>query len=242
MSKRADVVLVEEGYFESRSKATEAIKNGQVKVNGEVIKKPSAEIELGQTIQLGADVLKYVSRGALKLEKAIKEFNIDFNDKVVLDMGSSTGGFTEVALLNGAKKVYAVDVGSNQLAEKLRNDARVCSFEKTDIRDFSQKYFDECDIIVADISFISEVKILGAIYDKISNQKLYILIKPQFECGVEIAKKYKGTIRDYNLSKKIATKAIEDIKMLGYNVLGLTDSPITGGDGNHEFITYLTKK
>lgn len=242
MNKRADVVLVEEKYFETRVRAQEAIKNGQVKVNGVVIKKTSQEIEPGQKIELAENILKYVSRGGLKLEKAIKEFKIDFNNKVVIDMGSSTGGFTQVSLLNGAKKVFAVDVGTNQLAEKLRQDPRVSVHEGTDIRNFPKVYFDESDIIVADISFISEIKILSAIYDKITNQNLVILIKPQFECGMEIAKKYKGLIKDYNLSKKIANKAVEDIKKIGFSVLGITDSPITGGDGNNEFIVLLNKK
>ena len=242
MSKRADVVLVEEKYFETRARAQEAIKNGQVKVNGVVIKKPSQEIEDGQKIELAENILKYVSRGGLKLEKAIKEFKIDFDGKVVLDMGSSTGGFTEVSLLNGAKKVYAVDVGTGQLHKDLLNNPKVISMEKTEIRDVGEKIFDECDIIVADISFISEVKILGAIYDKISKQNLYILIKPQFEMGAELSRKYKGVIKDYNLSKKIASQAIEQIVTLGFSVHGITDSPITGGDGNHEFIVWLTKK
>ena len=128
MSKRADVILVEEGYFESRAKATEAIKLGQVKINGVVIKKPSQEIEDGQKVELSEERLKYVSRGGLKLEKAIKEFSIDFNGKVVLDMGSSTGGFTEVSLLNGAKKVYAVDVGCGQLHQMLKQNQKVVSY------------------------------------------------------------------------------------------------------------------
>lgn len=242
MGKRADIVLVEEKYFESRAKAAESIKNGQVKVGGVVLKRPSQEIETGQKIEIAEGVLKYVSRGGLKLEKAIKEFGVNFNGKVVLDMGSSTGGFTEVSLINGAGKVYAVDVGSGQLHQKLLNNPSVVSMEKTDVRDVKQEVFDECDIIVADISFISEIKILSAIFNKITNQSLIILIKPQFECGIEIAKKYKGLIKDYNLSKKIANQTIEQIKALGFIVLGITDSPITGGDGNHEFIIHLTKK
>lgn len=238
---RLDICLVKKGLVPSRSKALELIKNKKVKVNGVVVEKPSTPFKDDAVVEIDDKLLKYVSRGGFKLEKAINEFSLDFNGKVVLDMGSSTGGFTDCALQHGAKKVYAVDVGSNQLAPVLLKDNRVESKENTDVRNLPKEIFDKCDIIVADISFVSETIILGAIVDKITTQDLIILIKPQFECGISIAKKNKGIIKDYKESKQIADSAIEKIKKLGYKVINVTDSPITGGDGNHEFIVWLKK-
>lgn len=238
---RLDVILCQKNLVPSRSKATEIIKAGCVLVNGVVVTKPSFLVEEDALFEVKTNLLKYVSRGGLKLEKAINEFGLDFNQSVVLDMGASTGGFTDCALQNGASRVYSVDVGSGQLAEKLKNDNRVINIENTDVRTLDKEIFDKCSYIVADISFVSEIKILSSILDKISNQKLIILVKPQFECGIEIAKKYKGLIKDYKLSKKIADEAIEKIKNLGFKIIKTTDSPITGGDGNNEFIIFIEK-
>ena len=240
--ERIDILLVKSGLFPSRQKAIEAIKQGQVLVNGKKVLKPSEKVEESSTLEASNELLKYVSRGGFKLEGAINNFNLDLSGATVLDMGSSTGGFTDCALQHGAKKVYAVDVGSGQLADKLKNDSRVISMENTDIRNLSENIIHDCDYIVGDISFISIVKILGAIKDYISNQKLVILIKPQFECGVELAKKYKGTIRDYNLSKKICNETLEKLNGLGFKVVSLANSPIKGGDGNSEFVVLLKKE
>ena len=239
--ERVDTLLVKKGLVPSRQKAISLIKEGMVFSDGKKIVKPSEKFDEKVGFEVSGELLRYVSRGGFKLEGAIKEFELDFSDAVVLDMGSSTGGFTDCALQHGAKKVFAVDVGSGQLVEALKNDPRVVSMENTDIRDLSAEVISECDYIVGDLSFISIVKILSVIKDKTSNQKLALLIKPQFECGIDIAKKYKGTIRDYNLSKKICNETLDKIKKLGFVVKKVADSPIKGGDGNSEFVVLLEK-
>lgn len=240
--ERVDILLVQAGLFPSRQKAIDAIKQGQVLVNGKKVLKPSEKVSANSKFEANTDLLKYVSRGGFKLEGAIRQFGLDLSGTTVLDMGSSTGGFTDCALQHGAKKVYAVDVGSGQLVDKLKNDKRVISMENTDIRDVSKEIIDDCDYIVGDISFISIVKILTSINQFIQKQTLVLLIKPQFECGVEVAKKYKGTIRDYNLSKKICNETLEKLKALGFRVYAVADSPIKGGDGNSEFVALLKKE
>ena len=242
MMERVDIILVKKGLAPSRQKAISLIKEGMVFSGSKKISKPSEKFDDEIDLCVKGDLLKYVSRGGFKLEGAIRSFGLDFNGKVVLDMGSSTGGFTDCALQHGSKKVFAVDVGSDQLVEKLKSDNRVVSMENTDIRELTKEIFDECDFIVGDLSFISIVKIVEYIKEFLTNQQLVLLIKPQFECGVEIAQKYKGTIRDYNLSKKICNETLEKIKKLGFVVKSVSDSPIKGGDGNTEFVALIEKK
>ena len=240
--ERVDILLVKKGLAPSRQKAISLIKEGVVFSGGRKIVKPSEKYDDACEFEVKGELLKYVSRGGFKLEGAIKAFNLDFNNKTILDMGSSTGGFTDCALQHGAKKVFAVDVGSNQLVDELKNDERVVSMENTDIRALKKEVFDECEFIVGDLSFISIVKIVEYIKDFLTNQQLVLLIKPQFECGLEIAQKYKGTIRDYYLSKKICNETLEKIKRMGFVVKSVSDSPIKGGDGNSEFVALLEKK
>lgn len=240
--ERVDILLVKKKLAPSRQKAISLIKEGMVFSRGSKILKPSEKFDEETEFVVKGEMLKYVSRGGFKLEGAIQSFGLSFDGKTILDMGSSTGGFTDCALQHGAKKVFAVDVGSNQLVDKLKNDARVISMENTDIRNLSREIFDECEIVVGDLSFISIVTILSYIREFLTNQQLILLIKPQFECGVDLAKKYKGTIRDYNLSKKICLETIEKIKKNGFAVKQLTDSSIKGGDGNSEFLVLLEKK
>ena len=237
MKKRIDVLLTEKGFFSSRSKAVMAIKDSCIMAGEKIVQKPNETYEDDVEIKIVSAPLRYVSRGGLKLEKAIEVFDIDFTDKVVLDLGASTGGFTDCALQHGAKKVFAVDIGSGQLVESLRKDTRVVNLENTDAKILDKKIFDECDYIVADISFVSIAKIISSIENKITGQKLMLLIKPQFECGLSLAKKFKGIIRDKSLSKEITDKTIKGIEGLGFTLLGLDESPIKGGDGNTEFIT-----
>lgn len=237
MKKRIDVLCVEKGLFQSRAKAVMAINSGVVFVEGKKVAKPSETFEEGNSITIEGEILKYVSRGGLKLEGAIKSFNLDLNNKVVLDMGSSTGGFTDCALQNGAKKVIAVDVGKNQMADKLRKNPKVELHEETDVKSLPKSKFFEADIIVADISFVSIVKIMEGIINKLSGQKLMLLVKPQFECGKVLAQKHKGVIKDFALSRQIADETIKKLENLGLTLEKLDNSPITGGDGNHEFIT-----
>lgn len=239
--ERVDVLLYNKGLFPSRQKALEAIKNGFVSVDGRVIKKASEKLNADANITIIGDTLKYVSRGGFKLERAIKQFGLNLIGATVLDMGSSTGGFTDCALQNGAKKVYSVDIGSCQLATQLQGDGRVVSMENTDVRNLPRDIFDECQFIVADISFVSIAKILLDIKENVSNQTLVILIKPQFECGVQMAKKTRGIIKDYNTSKQICDSTLEKIKAYGFDVIQVADSPIKGGDGNSEFIAMIKK-
>lgn len=239
--ERADILLVKNGIFPSRQKAIEGIKSGGVNANGKKILKPSEKFDESTVFEYTGEVLKYVSRGGFKLEKAINTFKLDFEDKKILDMGSSTGGFTDCAIQYGAKKVYAVDVGTDQLVETLKRNPKVVSMENTDIRSLAKNVFDDCDFIVGDLSFISVVKILVSIKENITNQKLILLIKPQFEMGVDLSRKYKGVIRDQSLSQKICDETLNKIKNLGFVVHSVTKSPIKGGDGNTEFITLITK-
>lgn len=241
MKKRIDVLCVEKGLFQSRSKAVMAIESGAVFIDGEKVMKNSEKVDENSKITVEGETLKYVSRGGLKLEGAIKSFGLDLKDKVILDMGSSTGGFTDCALQNGAKKVIAVDVGKNQMVASLKCNSKVELFEETDVKMLPKVKFDEAEVIVADISFVSIVKIMEGIVDKISTQEIMLLIKPQFECGKELAKKHKGVIRDFSLSEKIAREVVEKLKKLGFNLKKMDVSPVCGGDGNHEFLSLFRK-
>lgn len=237
--ERLDVYLVNNYYFKSRSKSQEEIKNGNVLVNGKVINKPSYLVSDNDTIDISDGVLKYVSRGGLKLEKAINEFNIDLNNKILVDIGSSTGGFTDCALMNGVSKVYCVDVGTDQLDSKLRNDSRVVVYENTDFRNIDSNIIDDANIVSIDVSFISVTKLIDSI-SKLNNvNEIICLVKPQFECGKEIADKYKGIPLNKDVHKEVIRNLIISFKDYGYYTCGLTVSPIKGGNGNIEYLLYL---
>ena len=238
--KRLDVYLYENNYFPTREKAKEAIEDGKVSVNGKVVKKPALKVDENISISVG-DTLKYVSRAGLKLEGAKEFWNIDFNDKVVLDVGASTGGFTDFAIQNGAKKVFAVDVGIGQLHQKLLNDSRVVNLEKTDFRVLELN--EDVDIAVCDCSFIS-LKLLIPKFKEILNSGniLITLIKPQFECGKEIAKKCRGVIKDEKLQNNIRDNIVKEFEINGFKNIGVIDSPIFGTKGNKEFLAYFVKK
>lgn len=242
---RLDVKLFENKTFETREKAKNAIKSGSISVNGKVCTKPSTEIKDTDKLEVTSETLKYVSRAGLKLEGAKQIWNIDFSNKFVLDVGASTGGFTDFSLQNGARKVVAIDVGTNQLHSKLKNDNRVLSLEKTDFRDFDKNNYKICedfDIAVCDCSFIS-LKLLAHKFFEVlkSGAKLVVLIKPQFECGKELAKKYKGVIKDKTLQEKIKNEIVLYFETVGFKLLGTADSPILGGDGNKEFLAYFER-
>lgn len=241
--KRLDVFLTENKYFESRSKATQAILAGAISVNGEAQTKPSFPVEDNQTVKILKQTDKYVSRAGYKLEGAIESFGIDFSEKVVLDIGASTGGFTDCALLHGAKQVYAVDTGTGQLHEKLRKCPQVVNLEKTNATAVEQAIFDRADIIVCDVSFVSGVYLFQKIAAKITpNTDIIWLIKPQFECGKRVISKFKGVITNKNLALQIAENAIFTLQVFGFEKLGFVESPIKGGDGNTEFLAYVKKK
>ena len=197
MGTRIDVFLVENMGIRSRSKAQELIKGGYVTCNGKPVSKAGLFVKESDKVEISEnEVLKYVSRGGLKLEGAIKEFDLDFKDAVVLDIGSSTGGFTDCALQHGAKKVIAVDVGTDIMDENLRKDSRIELYENTDIREFPEEKYAGIRYAVCDASFISLPIVLKNLGASKHTFTLMALIKPQFECGPVIAAKYKGVITD----------------------------------------------
>ena len=234
---RLDKYLVENGFFNTRAKAQEAIKLGQVYSDGKAITKPSEE-KYGE-ITLSEDVLKYVSRAGLKLEKAIEHYHLDFNNKRVLDVGSSTGGFTEVSLLNGAKEVVSVDVGKDQMDKSLRDNPKIRLMEETNILDLTSDDIKDVDIIVMDVSFVSITKIIPHLME-FGAKEYVILIKPQFETGGEHL--VKGVVKDRKVHDKVVRDITKFVKDLGLNFIGVTSSPIKGGSGNKEFIMYVKEK
>lgn len=238
---RLDIELIKRKFFETRSQAQNEIKNGIVYVNGKKITKNSHEIKEDDIIEIKGETLKYVSRGGLKLEKALKEFNINLTNKIMLDIGSSTGGFTDCALQNNVKEVIDIDVGKNQLSYKIKNNPKVKVFEKCDIRNFENDVLNKIDIITIDISFISVTKILEKIKSINNAKEIVCLIKPQFECGKEVADKYKGIILNKEIHKNIIEKIIDSFNEINYYINGLTFSPVKGGNGNIEYLAYFAK-
>ena len=231
---RLDLFLVEKGYFKTRSRAQEEIKERHVLVNGKSLK-ASYDASEEDKIEI-INPIPYVSRGGLKLEKAIKVFNLDFKDKVILDIGASTGGFSDCALQHGAKKVYAVDVGTNQLDLKLKENPRVISMEKTNILDTDIK--EKIDYLVMDVSFVSILHLVDAIKKYLNDSnKLVCLIKPQFEAGQMVKK---GVIRDKNLHLDILNEVKTGLSSNNIYISQIDVSPIKGGSGNIEFISLLT--
>lgn len=234
---RLDNTLVKRNLISSRTRAIYEIKNGNVLVNDKVIVKPSKIVKDEDNI-IVKNQLEYVSKGALKLVKAIEEFNINLQNKVMLDIGSSTGGFTDVALKNEVKKVIAVDVGKDQFDKNLKSDKRVELHEQTDIRNFNSK--DKIDIVTIDISFISVLKIIDKLKEIFPNE-IVLLIKPQFECGKEISDKYKGIPLDKSVHYNVIDNIINSFKKEGFYIQNLTYSPIRGGSGNIEYLGYFSK-
>ncbi len=242
---RLDVYLSEKNLTKSRAAAAALIKAGAVSVNGKIIEKNAFEVGENDDVRIVGETLKYVGRGGLKLEKALEIGKIDLNGKICLDIGASTGGFTDCMLQNGAKMVYAVDVGTNQLAEKLRNDARVVSLENTDIRDFFLN--SEVDFIGTDVSFISLKLVLPHIFRLLKNNGTAVaLVKPQFEAGSSSvgrkALSKKGVVNDEKARLKIVSEVKDFAVQCGFAVLMTEKSPITGGSGNVEYLMILEKQ
>lgn len=239
---RIDSLLVEKGFFESREKAKVSILEGIVYINEVRVDKPGEMVAEDSNIIIRGDKLPFVSRGGLKLDKAIKVFDIDVSNKICMDIGASTGGFTDCMLQNNAKFVYSIDVGYGQLAWKLRQDDRVKCMEKTNFRYVTFDNIGEyIDFFATDVSFISLEKILPVAYELLKeNGSGVCLIKPQFEAGREEVGK-KGVVRDKNIHIKVIDKIINFSKGLGFNIIGLDFSPIKGPEGNIEFLLYLTK-
>ena len=245
MKKRLDLILVEREIFETRERAKREIMAGNVLVNEKVETKAGTMFKDTEDLIIRVkDRLRYVSRGGLKLEKAIKVWNLDFKDKLVLDIGASTGGFTDCALQNGAKRVYANDVGTNQLDWKLRNDERVVSLEEKHIKDLEIKDLEnnKVDFIVIDVSFISLTKVIGY-FDRFlkENSQVVMLVKPQFEVGKEKIGR-NGIVENEEYHNEAIKKIINFIKDLGYELIGVEDSPIKGTKGNKEFLMLMENK
>ena len=240
---RLDVLLVERGLLESRQKAQSTIMSGLVFVNQQRVDKPGTAVANDAEIEVRGNVLRYVSRGGLKLEKAMATFPIDLNDAVCGDIGASTGGFTDCMLQNGASKVYAVDVGYGQLAWKLRSDPRVVCMERTNARYLDHEQIpEELDIASIDVSFISLKLILPAVCGILKNGgHVACLVKPQFEAGKEKVGK-KGVVRDPAVHLEVLENFLIHAKESGFTVLDITFSPIRGPEGNIEYLGYLEKR
>lgn len=239
--KRIDLLLVEQGFFDSREKAKRAIMAGIVHNDHEIIDKPGTKVPVDMELFVKGSVMPYVSRGGLKLEKALKYFDITMTDRVMVDIGSSTGGFTDCALQNKAKRVYAVDVGTNQLVWKLRNDPRVVVKEKTNFRHATIDLFEYelPNIATIDVSFISLKLIFEPLKDILNDgDDIVALIKPQFEAGREDVGK-KGIVKDAKIHQRVIENVISYANEYHFSIQNLTYSPITGGEGNIEFLAHF---
>jgi len=241
IKKRLDVLLVEQMFAQTRAKAQAIIMAGQVYVNGQKADKPGVSYEETVQIEVRGAACPYVSRGGLKLEKALRDFGVNPEGFVCSDSGASTGGFTDCLLQQGAKKVFAIDVGYGQLDWKIRSDERVVVMERTNIRYVTPEDLGEpLDLSVIDVSFISLKIVLPAIKAllKPSGQVL-CLIKPQFEAGKEKVGK-KGVVREPEIHQEVLDSFVETVTALGFTILGLTFSPVKGPEGNIEFLGHLT--
>ena len=241
--KRLDAVVVDLGFAETRSKASAIIMSGEIYVNGQKETKSGYAVKDTDKIEFKGKKMPFVSRGGYKLEKAMKTFPISLENCVCMDIGASTGGFTDCMLQCGAIKVYAIDVGYGQLAWKLRTDERVINLERTNFRYLTKEtVIDEIDFASIDVSFISLKKILPVLYDFLKDKgKTVALIKPQFEAGKDKVGK-KGVVRDINTHKEVISGIVEFAFEIGFSVLGLDYSPIRGPEGNIEYLLYLSKE
>lgn len=241
MKERLDIVLVDRGFAPSREKAKTMIMEGNVFVKGNREDKAGTKIDVDAEIEIHGQTLKYVSRGGLKLEKAMNNFGITLDDKVCMDIGASTGGFTDCMLQNGAKKVYSVDVGYGQFAWKLRQDERVVCMEKTNIRYVTPDDIDDrLDFASVDVSFISLTKVLGPAKELLNDDaQMVCLIKPQFEAGKDKVGK-KGVVRDPEVHKEVIQTIVDFVTSIGFYVLHLDYSPIKGPEGNIEYLIHIS--
>ena len=241
VKKRLDVLLTEQGYADSRSKAQSIIMAGLVYVDGQKADKPGISYEETVSLEVRGVTCPYVSRGGLKLEKALRDFGVDVTGFVCSDSGASTGGFTDCLLQQGAKKVFAIDVGYGQLDWKIRSDERVVVMERTNIRYVTPEDLGEAlDLSVIDVSFISLKIVLPTIKTLLKeNGQVLCLIKPQFEAGKEKVGK-KGVIRDPQIHKEVLDMFVELADYLNFRILGLTFSPVKGPEGNIEFLGHLS--
>lgn len=239
--QRADVLLFERGLVKSRERAKRVIMEGVVFIGNRRIDKPGEKVDINSEITIKENPILYVSRGGLKLEKAINIFNIELKDKIAIDIGASTGGFTDCMLKNGVKRVYAIDVGYGQLDWKIRNDPRVIVMERTNIRNVTKEDIGEvADFISIDVSFIS-LKLVLPVAKKLISEEGYVmaLIKPQFEAGREKVGK-KGLVKDKKVHFEVINSIAEFCKKNGMKLIKLGFSPITGTTGNIEYLSYIS--
>ena len=241
MKERLDVLLVSKGFFDSREKAKRAIMAGMVFIGQERYDKAGTMVPEDADIHVKGDTCPYVSRGGLKLEKSIKTWDLDLEGAVCMDIGSSTGGFTDCMLQNGATKVYALDVGTNQLAYSLRVDPRVVVMEKTNIRDLDTDSFEKLDFISIDVSFIS-LNLVLPVASRLLNEggQMVALVKPQFEAGREKVGKG-GIVRDKSVHREVVENVVKYAENADLRPCGLSYSPITGAKGNIEYLLYMKK-
>ena len=240
--ERIDILLVEKGLAESREKAKRLIMSGIVYIDNEKVDKSGTRVDIEGEILVKGNPLPYVSRGGLKLEKALKEFPISVKDKVALDIGASTGGFSDCMLQNGARKIYAIDVGYGQLDWKVRSNEKVIPMDRTNIRYVTPDDLEELgEFVSIDVSFISLKLVLPVVKELTEeNVDIIALIKPQFEAGREKVGK-KGVIKDKKVHKEVIRDIYEFCKTIGLNISGLTFSPVKGAEGNREYLAYITK-
>lgn len=242
MKERLDVLLTEKNYFDSRARAKAMIMAGKILVNGQKIDKAGTLIPIDAEIRILGEEMPFVSRGGLKLQKALDVFKIIVCGKTAADIGASTGGFTDCMLQHGAKKVYAIDVGYGQLAWKLRSNVQVVNMERTNIRNVTRKDFlDELEFISIDVAFISLEKVLPIVYDLLKDSgETVALIKPQFEAGREHVGK-KGVVKDKKIHEAVIEKVLNFAAELGFEICGINFSPVKGPEGNIEYLAYLRK-
>lgn len=243
MEERLDKILFDRGLVTSRTRGEELIKNGDVLVNGVSVEKPGKKIPIDASIILLNEELTWVSRGALKLLKALEHFELECENKTYLDVGASTGGFTEVLLSKNAAKVFCVDVGHNQLHERIKSNSKVVNIEKTHVRTLSVEQVNEqVDGVVIDVSFISLEKVIPFVVPFLKDGgELIALVKPQFELEKKALNKH-GVVRSSSFYPKVLENIERVCKDSNFLTVGIIDSPIVGGDGNREFLLYAKKK
>ncbi|AND85200.1 TlyA family rRNA (cytidine-2'-O)-methyltransferase [Clostridium tyrobutyricum] len=241
--ERLDILLVNKGMFESRHRAQASIMAGEIFVEGSRVDKCGQKIKINSNIEFRGNKMPFVSRGGLKLEKAVNNFNIDLKNNICLDIGASTGGFTDCMLQNGAAKVYAIDVGYGQFAWKLRIDKRVVCMERTNIRYVKFEDIGQyAGFASIDVSFISLEKVIPTVLNLLDSYgKVMALIKPQFEAGREKVGK-KGVVREKSTHIEVINTIVDFIKQIDLNIIGLDYSPIKGPEGNIEYLIYFTKE
>ncbi len=238
---RLDIALVEKGFFETRSRAKDAILSGIIFYGKKQIIKPAFDVENMDEISICGDVMPYVSRGGLKLEKALHVFNITLDGRNMVDIGSSTGGFSDCALKNGIGHIVAIDTGTDQMHKSLRRNEKIDLYEQTDFRTIDDATVAQVDIATIDVSFISVLKLLDKLKTLPNLRDIICLIKPQFECGPVISEKYRGVILNPDVHFDVIKNTLKGFENAGFGLYGFTFSPIRGGSGNIEYLAHFVR-